>query len=100
MDSCREAFKRRKPVPIYPVEMLYLLAFFCSPLALLFAGKPVNALFNLVIYVLSIAFWLTIILHSIGFILWAVGVVHAVATISDARAARRTRRIEAAMREN
>ena len=46
--------------------MIYLLAVFCSPLALLLSGKPISALFNLVLYVLSIAFWLTIILHTLG----------------------------------
>ncbi len=78
--------------------MIYLLAIFCSPLALLFAGKPVSAVFNLVLYVLSIAFWLTIILHSIGFALWALALLHAVLAISDARANRRARRVIAASR--
>ena len=46
--------------------MIYLLAIFCSPLALVLTGKPISALFNLVLYVLSIAFWLTIIFHHIA----------------------------------
>ena len=79
--------------------MIYLLAIFCSPLALLLAGKPISAIFNLMLYVLSIAFWITIILHSLGFALWALGFLHAVLAISDARAARRARRILAATRE-
>ena len=78
--------------------MIYLLAFFCSPLALLFAGKPFSAVANLVIYILSIAFWLTIILHSIGFVLWAIGVLHAVLAINNAREERRARRIIEASR--
>jgi hypothetical protein len=78
--------------------MIYLLAIFCSPLALLFAGKPISALFNLVLYVLSIAFWLTIILHTLGFALWALGFLHAVMAISDTRADRRARRVIAATR--
>ena len=53
--------------------MMYLLAIFCSPLALLFTGKPFQALFNLILYVLSIVCWVTIILHSVGLALWAVG---------------------------
>jgi hypothetical protein len=78
--------------------MIYLLAVFCSPLALLLSGKPISALFNLVLYVLSIAFWLTIILHTLGLIFWAVAFVHAVLAIDNARAERRTRRIVAAMK--
>jgi hypothetical protein len=79
--------------------MIYLLAIFCSPLALLFSGKPISALFNLILYVLSIAFWLTIIFHHIGFILWLIAFVHAVLAIENTRADRRNRRlIDAARR--
>ena len=78
--------------------MIYLLAVFCSPLALLLSGKPISALFNLILYVLSIAFWLTIILHTLGLIFWAIAFVHAVLAIDHARAERRTRRIVAAMK--
>jgi hypothetical protein len=77
--------------------MIYLLAFFCAPLALLFTGKPFQALFNLVLYVLSIAFWITIVFHAAGFMLWLIGAVHAILAISDAREDRRARRIAAAM---
>jgi 1,4-dihydroxy-2-naphthoate octaprenyltransferase len=80
--------------------MIYLLAIFCSPLALLLAGKPVSALFNLILYVLSIAFWLTIIFHHIGFILWLVAFVHAVMAIDNTRSERRNRRLIAAMRRD
>jgi hypothetical protein len=80
--------------------MIYLIAIFCSPLALVLAGKPISAIFNLVLYVLSIAFWLTIILHSVGFILWALGLLHAVMAISDARADRRARRVIASNRRS
>jgi len=78
--------------------MIYLVAFFCSPLALLFAGKPFQALANLILYVLSIAFWITIIFHHAGFILWLLGVVHAVLAIDNARAERRNRALIAATR--
>jgi hypothetical protein len=77
--------------------MLYFLAIFCSPLALLLAGKPIQAIFNLVLYVLSIAFWVTIILHSIGFALWLLAFLHAVFAIHDGNADRRARRVVAAM---
>jgi uncharacterized membrane protein len=72
--------------------MIYLVAIFCSPLALLLAGKPFSALGNLVLYLLSIVFWITIIFHSIGFLLWGVGFLHAVLAIHDAREDRRMRR--------
>ncbi len=77
---------------------MYLLAFFCAPLALLLTGKPFQSLFSLVLYVLSIVCWVTIIFHSAGFWLWAIGVVHAVMAISDAREDRRARRIADAAR--
>ena len=80
--------------------MLYLLAFFCSPLALLLAGKPFQALANLILYVLSIVCWITIILHHAGFVLWGIGVLHAVLAISDAREDRRARRIIAAAKRD
>ena len=73
--------------------MLYLLAIFCSPLALLLAGKPISAIFNLLLYLLSIAFWISIIFHTIGFLLWALAFVHAVFSIHDELAERRVRRL-------
>ncbi|MBV8976300.1 MAG: hypothetical protein JO261_00960 [Alphaproteobacteria bacterium] len=73
--------------------MLYLIGFFCSPLALLLAGKPFQALANFVLYILSIVCWITIIFHHAGFLLWGIGVLHAVLAISDAREDRRMRRI-------
>ena len=76
--------------------MMYLLAIFCSPLALLLTGKPVSALFNLILYVLSLVFWITIIFHHIGFVLWGLAFLHAVLTIHEAREDRRARRIAAA----
>lgn len=78
--------------------MLYLLAFFCSPLALLLAGKPISALFNLIVYILSIVCWATVIFLHAGFLLWGIGVAHAVFAIHDTRADRRARRIIAASR--
>lgn len=78
--------------------MIYLIAIFCSPLALLFAGKPISAIFNLVLYVLSIVCWATIIFFHVGFLLWLLAFVHAAMAISDARENRRARRIIRAMR--
>lgn len=78
--------------------MIYLLAFFCSPLALLLTGKPVSAAFNLVLYILSIVCWVTVILFHAGFVIWALAVLHAILTINNAREERRARRIIAAAR--
>ena len=44
--------------------MLYLLALFCSPLALLFTGRIFQAIFNLLIYVGAIVLSITIVYHS------------------------------------
>ncbi len=79
---------------------MYLLAIFCSPLALLLSGRPISALFNLILYALSLAFWITIIFHHIGFVLWALAFLHAVLAIHDAREDRRVRRIVAAQRSD
>jgi len=80
--------------------MIYLIAVFCSPLALLLTGRPISALFNLILYVLSIVLWLTIILHHAGFLLWLVAFVHAVLVIHGAHEDRRTRWIANAMRRD
>ena len=77
--------------------MLYLLAIFCSPMALVFAGKPFQAVFNLILYILSLVCWITIVLHSAGLFLWAVAFIHAALAIHDAHEDRRSRRIAAAM---
>jgi len=78
--------------------MLYLIAFFFPALALLLAGKPISALFNLILWTISIALWLTLLLAPVGFILWVICVSHAVLAISDAREERRARRIIQASR--
>ena len=78
--------------------MMYLLAIVCSPLALLFTGKPFQALFNLILYVLSIVCWVTIVLHSAGLFLWAIAFIHAALAIHSAHEDRRARMIANAMR--
>ncbi len=80
--------------------MIYLLAFFCSPLALLLTGKPFQAIENLILYLLSIVCWITIILHHAGFLLWLIAVIHAVLAIENARAERRNRRLVNAARRD
>jgi hypothetical protein len=78
--------------------MIYLIAIFCSPLALLLTGKPISAIFNLILYVLSIICWTTIILHTAGFVLWLLAFVHAVLAINSAREDRRARWVANAYR--
>ncbi len=77
---------------------MYLLAFFCPPLALLLTGHPVSALANLILYVLSIVCWATIVLFHAGFVLWGIAVLHAILTINNSREDRRARRIIRAQR--
>jgi hypothetical protein len=82
----------------YIKVMVYLIAIFCSPLALLLTGKPVSAVFNLFLYLLSIICWATIIFFHAGFVLWLLAFLHAVLTINNAREDRRARWIADAMR--
>jgi hypothetical protein len=78
--------------------MLYLLAIFCAPLALLFVGKWFQAILNVVLYATAFVFAITIILFKLGFVAWLVGVVHAVLVINNHRADQRSRAIIEAMR--
>jgi len=71
--------------------MIYLLAIFISPLALLLEGRPISAMFNMVIWLLSVICWITIIFHHAGFVLWLVAFIHAVLVINSARQDRRAR---------
>jgi hypothetical protein len=80
--------------------MLYFVALFCSPLALLLAGRPISALFNLILYILSIVLVVTILLAHFGFLLWLAGFVHAVLVINNAREDRRARWIANSMRRD
>jgi hypothetical protein len=77
--------------------MIYFVALFCSPLALLLVGRPISALFNLILYVLSIAMWATIILFHAGFVLWALALIHAVLAINATHEDRRARWIADSM---
>lgn len=66
--------------------MLYLLAIFCAPLALLFVGKWFQAILNFVLYATAFVLAITIILFKLGVVAWLVGVVHAVLVINNHRA--------------
>lgn len=80
--------------------MIYLVAIFCSPLALLFAGRPISALFNFILYILSIVCWATILFFHAGFVLWALAFLHAVLAIHATHEDRRARWIANAMRRD
>ncbi len=69
--------------------MIYLLAIFISPLALLLTGKWFQAIINLVFYVVAIVLWVTIIFAWGGFVVWAIGVLHAVLAINSHKADKR-----------
>jgi hypothetical protein len=78
--------------------MLYLLAVVCSPLAVLFAGKPFQALFNLIFWLFAIILESTIVLYHAGFVLWLIAFAHAVLVIHDTHEERRARMISKALR--
>lgn len=67
--------------------MLYLIAFFVSPLALVLAGKPIQGILNSFVYIL--AFFGLLLFVVPGVILWAIGVTHAVLVIHGKHTARR-----------
>jgi hypothetical protein len=76
--------------------MLYFLALFCSPLALLLAFRPVSATLNALLY---IGAWLGLVLFFVpGVLLWFLGVLHAYFVIHNAHADRRAARIARAQR--
>lgn len=78
--------------------VLYLVAFFLPPLALLMAGKPIQAIFSAVIYALA---WLGLFLFVVpGVIAWLIAVIHAAIVISSKNADARTQRIVNAVQEN
>ena len=70
--------------------MIYLVALIFSPLALLLAGKPFQAIFNFL-------FWI------LGFVtygaMWLVALAHAILSIHSARADKRNRQLIAAIKE-
>lgn len=53
--------------------MLYLLAIICPPVAVLLAGKPIQALLNLLL----------------TFLVWIPGVIHAILVINEKKADKR-----------
>jgi hypothetical protein len=71
--------------------VLYFLALFCSPLAVLLALRPFAAVLNALLY---LGAWLGLVFFFVpGVGLWLLGVVHAYFVISGAKADRRADRI-------
>jgi len=80
--------------------MIYLVAIFLPPLALLIYGKIFQAIFNFIICVLAIVLGiLFIVLPGAPFvILWGIAVLHAVLAVNSAKQDARARDVADAMR--
>ena len=80
--------------------MIYLVAIFLPPLALLSYGKIFQAIFNFLICVLAIVLGLIfIVLPGAPFvILWGIAVLHAVLAVNSAKQDARAREVADAMR--
>jgi hypothetical protein len=71
--------------------MLYLLALLVPPLAILLSGRPFQAVFNALLWVLGLA--LLVLPFVPGLVTWAVAVVWAVLVVRSRRAEARDRRL-------
>lgn len=80
--------------------MIYLVAIFLPPLALLLYGKIFQAIFNFLLCVLAIVLGLIfIVLPGAPFvILWGIAVLHAVLAVNSAKQDARAREVADAMR--
>ena len=80
--------------------MIYLVAIFLPPLALLLYGKIFQAIFNFLLCVLAIVLGLLfIVLPGAPFvILWGIAVLHAVLAVNSAKQDARAREVADAMR--
>jgi uncharacterized membrane protein YqaE (UPF0057 family) len=80
--------------------MIYLVAIFLPPLALLVYGKIFQAIFNFILCVLAIVLGIVfIVLPGAPFvILWGIAVLHAVLAVNSAKQDARAREVADAMR--
>lgn len=80
--------------------MIYLIAIFLPPLALLLYGKIFQAIFNFVICALAIVLGIIfIVLPGAPFVvLWGIAVLHAVLAVNSAKQDARAREVAEAMR--
>mgnify|MGYP003122326124 CR=1 FL=1 len=59
--------------------MMYILALLLPPFALLLCGKPFQAIFSAILWVLA---WILAIFGA-GFIVWVILAVHAILVVRD-----------------
>ncbi|MFM7344018.1 MAG: hypothetical protein ACKO1J_01440 [Tagaea sp.] len=79
--------------------MLYLVALILPPLALFLVGKPFQGILNLLLWLASVIFAITIFGFGIGFVLWAICAVHAIFVVHSAKADARTKALLDAMKD-
>ncbi len=79
--------------------MLYLCALILPPLALFLSGKPFQGILNLLLWLASVIFAITILGFTIGFVLWVICAVHAIFVVHSAAADARTKALLDAMKE-
>jgi hypothetical protein len=78
--------------------MMYLVALILPPLALFLSGKPFQGILNLLLWLASVLFAITILGFTIGFVLWAICAVHAVFVVNGAKADARNKALIDAMK--
>ena len=71
--------------------MLYLLAFLAPPVAILLAGRPFQAVFNALLWVLGLV--LLVLPFVPGLLTWALATIWAVVVVRNRNAAARDRRL-------
>jgi hypothetical protein len=79
--------------------MMYLLAFLVPPLAILLSGRPFQAVFNALLWVLGLV--LLVLPFVPGLLTWALATIWAVVVVRNRNAAARDRRlVEDALRRD
>jgi uncharacterized membrane protein YqaE (UPF0057 family) len=82
--------------------MIYLIAIFLPPLALLIYGKIFQAIFNLLICLFAFVSFIFAILPFITLtlflVIWGIAVLHAVLAVNSAKQDARAREVADAMR--
>jgi hypothetical protein len=83
-------------------RMIYLVAIFLPPLALLLYGRVFQAIFNLLICIVALvtAFVWLFFAGAPGLVIWFIAVLHAVLVINSVKQDRRARLIAASMRQS
>ena len=81
--------------------MLYLVSIIVPPLAILLSGKPFQAVFNLLLLILTLLILVgTLGLGSgISFVLWVIAILHAVFVVHGRNQDRRDQKIIDAVKD-